>query len=129
VDGLAGYLPIFIQIASSALFELLQEQPEGDVDLHAIRSLFREEAEPHFRFLWTSIEEEQRHILRCLALNRVLPPAFDHVKLELRERGYVRMRSGQDKLFSDAFEQFVRIECRGAGAGELPQRGARGKSP
>lgn len=99
---LAGCLPLFLQIACSACFEILLEY--GECVEEEVRTRFLEEAQPHFQYYWEHFNAVGRAICNDLACgrdaDRNAPEYGDLVK-----RGFVR-REGL--LFSDLFAEFVR---------------------
>jgi serine/threonine protein kinase len=122
IDGLAGHLPMFLQIACGALVDAMQSSRGAGPDLDEARRLFEDEAEPHFRFLWTSLDEGKRDVVRRLAFGEVVPAAREHSQSELLSDGYLRVREDRVQPFSDAFASFIRSECGSAGLPSLWRR-------
>jgi serine phosphatase RsbU (regulator of sigma subunit) len=99
---LGGCLPLFLQIACSAAFEVLAEEGEWVPALVETRCL--EEARPHFNYLWEQMGPVQRSLCGELADERrvdVGRPEYQN----LVRRGLVQLRG---RLFSTLFAAFVR---------------------
>jgi hypothetical protein len=107
-DELAGYLPVFIQIACSHIVEVIQDNLDEAPDLKAVRHGFEDEAEPHFRFLWESFSEAEQIAYCHVTSGRSVPEPFRHAQRSLEARGYLRLAEGRPQPFSKAFVRFVR---------------------
>lgn len=110
---LGGHLPIFLQIACSAAFELLVEEEACLPDRVADR--FLEEAQPHFQFCWEQFDAVARGLCNQLAGQGQADPTAPRYQ-ELLNRGFI-LPSG--KLFSSLFARFV-AEAYAREVGEEP---------
>lgn len=110
---LGGRWPFFLQIASSAVFEMLVE--EGECNRDRVCERFLEEASPHFQFYWEQMDAVSRAICNDLACNRDTDVERKEYR-ELARRGVV-LEEGQ--LFSVLFGDFAR-EAYAREVGEEP---------
>jgi len=102
---LAGRFPFFLQMACAAFFERLAEGLELDlVQLHAS---FREEADPHFKYIFDHFDEDQRGVLTDLVEGRSVPPSRSYLLNRLKRDGYLLEDNGRDRLFSSAFAMWL----------------------
>jgi hypothetical protein len=109
VENLAGYFPLFLQIACCAFLEYFEESATKDnPNLEAIRERYCDEAEHHYRYVWESLEERGQTVVVNVIQKKAVPDAMRHVLQELKKRGYVREGRGGDQVFSRTFEEFVR---------------------
>jgi hypothetical protein len=91
VDGLAGGLPYYVQLAASALWD-------ADMDREQARDWFRQEAVGRFVRLWRDLEEGERGVLRSLEAGGAIGD-------RLLRYGLVR---SDGRLFSSAFGDWIK---------------------
>ncbi|RMI00508.1 MAG: hypothetical protein D6681_11310, partial [Calditrichaeota bacterium] len=105
---IAGYYPIFIQMACAAVFEFLRrEDTFTEATYERIREEFLDEARVHFQHIWSSCNEVQQETLRNLARKRSLSDSQSYVLKELIRAGYVKLQDQEPRIFSSLFEEFV----------------------
>ncbi|MFB3905287.1 MAG: protein kinase [Acidobacteriota bacterium] len=63
---MAGYLPFYLQIACSACFDCLEEDPDQPLSRSAVEARFLEEAAPHFEYLVDHLGEDQIRVLMAV---------------------------------------------------------------
>jgi len=105
VSDIAGYFPLFIQMACSALFALPRN---GKMDYKKAREHFMEEARPHFQEYWERFEESEKAVVAALAKGRKPPREHAFALKDLTQAGFVQ----EGKLFSSLFAEFVRETTR-----------------
>ena len=113
VLALGGRWPFFLQIAASALFEVLLE--EDSFDATALENRFIEEATPHFQFFWEHMGPVERSICAALAGGGSVGPREE--LQELVRRGFVL--DEPQRLFSTAFGRFA-ARTHERDVGEVP---------
>jgi hypothetical protein len=101
VLDIAGYFPLFIQIACSALYSSARAEK---VDYKKARELFMEEAKPHFQEYRERFDESQRAVVIALAKGKRPPREHAFALKDLAQAGFVL----NGKLFSSLFAEFVR---------------------
>ena len=102
IFDLAGLLPFFLQMACSAVFEILLE--EGAYHQERVRERFLEEAQPHFQYYWEHFDPVARGICSDLAHGRDVESGRPEYQ-DLAKRGFV-LEDG--RLFSTPFADFAR---------------------
>ena len=100
--SLGGFLPLFLQIACSACFEILLEY--GECQQEEVQARFLEEARPHFQYYWEQFSAVGRAVCNDLACGRSVE-GEDAEYRDLLKRGFVL---DEGRLFSDVFADFVR---------------------
>jgi hypothetical protein len=134
VSEAAGGHPLFTQMAGYYCFEGYQMGLEGDALHRHIEEHFRQQAAPHFAYLWSHSDESERiTLLALLALSRrkrkqsvqeqlvKVYPRADYVLPDLLKRGLVIEWDGQFALFSSFFADWLLAEMSaevGGGEGE-----------
>jgi len=106
IMDMAGLFPFLLQMACAAGFDHLAEAGRFDAD--RVRAAFLEEAEPHFHYVCSHFDADQRAVLRDLLEGRTPPPSRGYLLGRLKRDGYVLERDGRDAVFSSVFEQCVR---------------------
>jgi serine/threonine-protein kinase len=106
IVDMAGLFPFLLQMACAACFDQLAET--GRLDLDRARAAFLEEAEPHFHYLCSHYDADERAVLRDLLERRTSPPSRAYLLGRLKRDGYVLERDGRDVLFSSVFEACAR---------------------
>ena len=104
---LAGYFPLYLQVACSSVFEYLVDHPSREPDWEGITNVFREEAQPHFSFVWEHMDEPSRENLRRIAAGKAVGRKYEFVNESLLRRGYLKEDAGALKVFSQPFREFV----------------------
>ena len=108
---MAGLFPFFIQMACSHAVEYLEEQPDAtEPDFREVGRRFFDEAKLHFRYIWDGFDVHERSTVLRVTRGRGLPDALKHVLAELEARHYVEGDGHHPRLFSSAFDEFVKIE-------------------
>lgn len=123
---LAGLLPMFLQIACSGLYEQLVEDGRGEPDWAALAEAFREEAHPHFEFVWNRLAAGEQDYLARAAAGSAVSREQEHVGEELRRRGLLQAGPGGPEPSGSAFRGFILKHSRPAGGGSLFRRILRG---
>ncbi|MFH1679708.1 MAG: protein kinase [Candidatus Eisenbacteria bacterium] len=117
---LSGHFPFHLQIACSAAFEHLVENPEGEPDWAEIGRTFRDEVTPHYSFVWERMEEAERQNLVRVASGRTVERQYAFVNEGLERRGYLVKEESGFRLFSKPFDEYVRQQGGGdAGKGSV----------
>lgn len=138
VSEIAGGHPIFIKIACHYCFEAHQMGLEGDVLRQHVAKNFRQQAEPHFTYLWNhSSEGERITLLTLLALEREgkqLPsqekltkafPRASYILPDLVKRGLALKKDQQVTLYSPLFADWMTLEMSVRAGEEADERTAR----
>ncbi|MBI4550702.1 MAG: adenylate/guanylate cyclase domain-containing protein [Candidatus Latescibacteria bacterium] len=100
-----GFFPFFLQIACSVAFELLLETPER-LNEDSFMETCWDEMQPHFAFIWQSLSDDERTVCRELATASPGKPRSPALR-EIKRKGYVVEETGQPRLFSRLFMEFV----------------------
>ncbi len=100
-----GLFPFFLQIACGALFETLAT--EGRYDERMFAEAFREEAWPHFAYLWEQLPDGEKTVLSAVRKGERIPPSAMHFLKKLEREGSIVALEGKPAIFSRAFEAFV----------------------
>jgi serine/threonine protein kinase len=118
---MAGYFPLFLQIACANVFDHLDDNPTQEPDWQRIKQVFMEEADPYFRSVWERLDPPSRENLSRIAERRSTSKKY--VNEKLLRRGYlVESEKGVD-VFASTFKEFVIRE----GAEEIGKRGLIGR--
>ena len=112
---LAGLFPLFLQVACSATFEAMMEDPDAPLDERGLHEAFMEEARPHYQSIWEHFDEASKESLISLAGGRPIGAKYAYVKEDLVRRGYIMEADGRPSLASTSFRDFV-IEQSAGGA-------------
>jgi AAA+ ATPase superfamily predicted ATPase len=107
IIDLAGYFPMYLQIACSSLFEYLIDNPDSEPDWQRVSRIFMEEADPHFNFIWERLDEAERDNLGRIATGKQIGRKFAYLNENLVRRGYLLETGGGPALFSSPFKAFV----------------------
>jgi len=107
VLSVAGYHPLFIQMACSALFDHKnrEEGSSGKTDLGIVKADFLVEATEQFENIWQDTDESKQEVLCQIALGEDVPGRQRYLIRELQRRGYVM--DDPLKTFSQAFAEFL----------------------
>jgi class 3 adenylate cyclase len=112
--AMGGLYPFFLQMACSSWYEYLEmeelkardfvdKQPPRDVI-----QAFKEEAEPHFEYIWETLPREEQAVFKGLLSGK--NPETDSVSVDtLEKKGYLT-RTADDTLkpFSQQFAAFLK---------------------
>jgi len=107
IIDLSGYFPLYLQIACSNVFEWLLENRGVEPEWPEIARSYREEVEPHYRFVWEKMDDPPKDVLRQAARGGGVGNKDRHVAEELLRRGYLREESGKFVMCSSTFREFV----------------------
>ncbi|MCB0274369.1 MAG: protein kinase, partial [Calditrichaeota bacterium] len=105
VVDIAGYYPLFIQIACAALFDSLQSGES--LDYEVIGDEFLDEARGHFQQIWERSDSEKQDILLRLSQGGDIPRAQAYLVRELVKEGYVKRQRREPEVFSSLFAEFI----------------------
>ena len=100
-------LPLFLQIACSCVFEFLMDNPDEDPNWVKIERAYMDEADQHYRSVWSGMEKAERSNLRRVAEGKSIGRKYAFVNEELERRGYLVESEGGVGLCSDSFKGFV----------------------
>ncbi len=113
--NLSGFFPFYIQIACSAYFDWLEENPGAEPMLPEIESRFLEEAGPHFEYFWEQCQPESRRFLRSLMRDEQPRQEDAEVCSKLVRDGYILQEEQRYRVFSRVFKDRVRELDRTSG--------------
>lgn len=119
IIGLAGCFPIFVQIASSALFEEMLDVGDGEPNWSHVESVFMDEAAPHFEFFWEHCTPEERENLARIVRGAPTSRKFAFINESLQRRGYLKPQGSSYVMTSTALAQFISKHEGFAGGGKL----------
>lgn len=108
IIAMTGYLPFYLQIGCSAVFEELIDAGESEVDWARIKEVFSDEATPHFEFFWNHLSVEERINLGRVADDERISRKFAFVNDDLARRGYLIMDGQGVRLASSSLAEFVK---------------------
>ena len=106
--GLAGYYPMFIQIACSTFFEIVIETKKI-VDCNKIKEKYCEEVESHFKYIWYHLHEDEKACLQTIAESKELDQKLSYIARKLEKRGLLISVEGHYRVFSLCFEEFMNM--------------------
>jgi serine/threonine-protein kinase len=118
---LGGYFPFFLQMACCAFFE-----NQGDPDHIAER--FYEQAIGHFVYVWDHLSERERAACARISARQELSEQERSFAGGLIRRGYVYANGNGLRLFSGAFDEFVRSRTTDAALARISEPELVGKS-
>jgi serine/threonine-protein kinase len=105
---IAGFYPFFIQIACAALFEQLKNGAHHDKSfLEKVKDDFLDEAKVHFQQIWTTADEDQRHVFLNLCRGQKIQPAQKYLLKILEKEGYVKPGKKHPEIFSSLFKEYI----------------------
>jgi hypothetical protein len=107
IIDLGGYVPFYVQIACSILFDALSKSQEADLDMQAVTRHFTQETTSDFRYIWDRFDADKRDAIGTLAGRGSVDVGLQDVVEELIEDGYVVVNGADYRLFSTAFVRFV----------------------
>lgn len=105
--GLAGYYPLFIQIACSTFFETALGTRKI-VDLNKIKERYCEEAESHFKYIWYHLHEDEKACLQAIVESKKLDQKLSYIARKLEKRGFLIGVEGHYRVFSLCFGEFMK---------------------
>lgn len=103
--SIAGFHPLFIQMACSALFDHKITDGNSKVDFEAVKADFLVEALEHFENIWQETDEIKQDILCRKALGRKITAQEQYLVKELQRSGYLSERDAEP--FSQTFRDFL----------------------
>lgn len=125
---LAGFFPLYLQIACSNAFEFLLENRGCEPEWPEIAASYKEEVHPHYAFVWEKMDETSKEVISRVAKGSGLGNKDKHVAEDLARRGYLLEENGKPIVCSSTFRDFV-LEPSHEGAGKKsPFRFLWGKS-
>jgi serine/threonine-protein kinase len=98
---MGGHFPFFLQMACCTFFENRSDRDQ-------IRSRFHEQAVGHFQYVWDHLSERERAACARISAGRELNEQNRSFANALMRRGYVYVDDQKMRLFSDAFDEFVK---------------------
>jgi class 3 adenylate cyclase len=109
--SMAGYYPLFIQIACSAFFDYLSLHP-GEIapDVKWVIEHYYANAQPFFERMWRVLSEKEKGLCRNIARGLPISEGDASFTVNLCSRGVLRKSVSQFRLFSDVFEEFVKTK-------------------
>jgi hypothetical protein len=137
VSEAAGGHPLFTQMAGYYCFEGCHTGLEGEALRRYVEENFRQQATPHFAYLWNHSEESERiTLLALLALAKrkrkqsvreqlvKVYPRADYILPDLLKRGLVIERDGQFSIFSPFFADWLLVEMSAGASDEAGEQTA-----
>ena len=110
---MAGLFPFFIQMACSHATDYLDDHTDArEPDFKEVRRHFYEEAKLHYRYIWDSLDRQERSTALRVARGQRLPDALKHVLVEMESRHYVEPDRGRPRLFASTFDEFVKRDAQ-----------------
>lgn len=107
--SLAGFFPLYLQIACSVFFALIKAGQKQDVVmLQDAERLFNEEAERHFKNLLEKFTPAERELLTAIASDKKTDKLGDDLAQKLLDEAYLIEKNGEMKLFSEVFAEYLR---------------------
>ena len=135
VSKAAGGHPLFVQMAGYYCFEGCQMGLEGEALRRHVEENFREQAAPHFAYLWSHSEESERITLLALlalakrkkkqSVREQLVKVYrraDYILPDLLKRGLVIERDGQFSIFSPFFADWLLAEMSAGASDETGEQ-------
>ncbi len=113
IFNLAGHFPLFLQIACSVFFEEVSDTPDLPVNLDVLRSRFREEAAPHFEYIWDQADVETKSVFRRVLFGGQPLAGETQVCRGLVRSGYLREGERDFEFFSQAFSEHLESRLTG----------------
>lgn len=104
---LAGYFPLYLQIACSNVFEYLLDNPDAEPDWLQITKSYKDEAFPHYSFIWERMEEAEQDNLNRIASGKQISKQYKFINENLQRRGYLLETTEEPMLFSNTFKDFI----------------------
>jgi len=104
--SLGGYQPFFLQMACDHMFQIKVTNPDRETDWVQLRLQFKEEATPHFDYLWDHLQEAERTAMVALVLNGKPPDVA--IRWKLRRKGVLIDESQSVRVFSSGLDDFVK---------------------
>ncbi len=104
---LSGLFPLYIQIASSILFEHFVDNPDDQPDWDQITKSYNDEVSPHYSFIWDRMTEDEKKNLTRISRGKNIDRKHQFINEELIRRGYLEESGGQIEIFSRVFQDFI----------------------
>jgi len=104
--SVAGYHPLFIQMACAAMFDYKSRDVSSKVDFEAVKADFLVEATEHFEQIWQAADESEQQVLSQIALGENLTNQQRYLVRELQRKGYLTDDT-PPLPFSQAFAEFL----------------------
>jgi len=100
----AGYLPFFLQIYCSNLYEMYPLNPSQT----EVAEAYREEARDHFDYLVRNLPEEEKECLQAVAEDKKISPKLQSVLQQLTRKGYLIEENGKTRVFSHSIQEMLK---------------------
>lgn len=106
----AGYHPLFITQLCFYLFHFQHVEPlSSDQEmLHTVLSRFLKEAIVHFEYYWEHLSTDERSLLKKLAGKKQPDDSERADVMELEQKALILRENGHVRIFSSAFEGFIK---------------------
>ena len=140
IFSVAGYHPLFIQMACAALFDYKSRDGEisraearlqsGKVDFEAVKADFLVEASEHFEHIWQAADDSEQQVLSQIALRENLTNQQRYLVRELQRKGYLT-DDNPPLPFSQAFLEFLLAknpDAAGKVMSQISQQSMKGNS-
>lgn len=114
---LAGYLPLYLQMACCAVFENLLDGDRTSPDWEHVVRAYLDEAHPHYTALWEGLGEPERITMTRAAEGHGISKKFRFIGERLERRGLLFEDRGAWRHSSEAMRDFVLEQARGRQGG------------
>lgn len=104
---ITGRFPFFLQICCSVIYEELLDKPDTSLDWERITDAFRDEANPHYEFIWDHFSSEEKTNLARVVSGKPISRKFEFLNEILIRRGYLENPAGTLRFTSSEFRNFV----------------------
>jgi uncharacterized protein len=105
---LSGYFPLLLQIACYHMFELRQSSRISSEWKRELEDRFTSEAINHFEYSWSRLSRSEQALLHELDTSRKSEERMRDAWKTLVQKGIVISDGEKSRMFSTAFEMFVR---------------------
>ena len=109
IEEWSGGHPFLVQLACDFFFDLAMNQKKfkSEKEDYSLE-IFLKRHRKHFAYFWTQPDKRQQACIRRLALGKSLDPDCKTVLDNLEDSYLVVRENGDYRIFSSAFEKFVR---------------------
>lgn len=109
IEEWSGGHPFLIQLACDYFFDLvLKGNLKESIDEDKHLATFLKKHKKHFAYFWKQLEKEEQECLWRLASNKALGSDCEEIIKNLEESYLVESENDEYRIFSKAFERFVR---------------------
>jgi AAA+ ATPase superfamily predicted ATPase len=116
VFELAGYFPLFLQMACYHLLELKYSRIRGAEARTRLERDFLYEVQPHFDYLFDGLPDQEKNALLLVAGGRAAP---EDLQKELVKKGLLVQEDGKTQLFSRVLPTALRSYAKSSKKGFL----------